>query len=133
MTPDRYVPEEHPMPMKRTIAATRLGSVAIVVTCFGVLPGVSVAAEWQWSVPVEGVTSSETNGPPRAFSWIPPSGSRLRAVVVGQHNMEEEPILEHRTFRQALSELGAGSGVGDAGLRPVLPVRQRCGRALQRD
>jgi hypothetical protein len=30
----------------------------------------------------------------------------VRAVVVGQHYMEEEPILEHPTFRRALGELG---------------------------
>lgn len=63
-------------------------------------------AEWQWSVPVTGITSPETDGPPRAFLWIPPATTRVRAVVVGQHNMEEEPILEHPTFRAALIELG---------------------------
>lgn len=64
------------------------------------------AAEWQWSVPIAGVTSRETDGPPRAFLWIPPAAAYVRGVVVGQHSMEEEPILEHAVFRAALGELG---------------------------
>ena len=63
-------------------------------------------AEWQWSVPVESATSSETGGHPRAFLWIPPDCQFVRGVVVGQHNMEEEPILEHPKLRAALTELG---------------------------
>jgi hypothetical protein len=38
--------------------------------------------------------------------WIPPNCERVRGVVFGQHNMEEEPILEHPIFRAALAELG---------------------------
>jgi hypothetical protein len=64
------------------------------------------AADWQFSVPVESVTSSENNDHPRAFLWIPPYCQRVRGVVVGQHNMQEEPIFEHPKFRAALSELG---------------------------
>src|SRR3954462_8245470 len=63
------------------------------------------AADWQWSVSVDSVTSTETNDHPRAFLWIPPNCNRVRAVVVGQHNMEEEPILEHAVFRKAVSDL----------------------------
>lgn len=65
----------------------------------------ALAAEWQWSVPMTTVVSSETDDHPRAFLWIPPGCDRVRGVVVGQHNMEEEPILEHQTFRAALKEL----------------------------
>ena len=65
-----------------------------------------VAAEWQWSVPVASVISEETKEPPRAFLWIPPACERVRAVVVGQHNMLEEPVFEHPAFRTALAELG---------------------------
>src|SRR3954471_2441460 len=64
------------------------------------------AAEWQWSVAVQSVISTETNDHPRAFLWVPPNCQRVRAVVVGQHNMEEEPILEHPIFRKAASDLG---------------------------
>ena len=66
----------------------------------------AAAAEWQWSVPVESVVSPETGDHPRAFLWIPPSCGRVRAVVVGQHNMLEEGILEHPSLRKALTELG---------------------------
>src|SRR5439155_24159927 len=62
--------------------------------------------EWQWSAPVDSVKSSETDDHPRAFLWIPPNCQHLRAVVVGQHNMEEEPILEHPVFRKTLAEIG---------------------------
>lgn len=66
----------------------------------------ALAAEWQWSAPIATVTSPETQDHPRAFLWIPPNCKRVRAVVVGQHNMEEEPILEHPLFRTALADLG---------------------------
>jgi hypothetical protein len=69
-------------------------------------PAAVHAAEWQWSVPVEAVVSTETKDHPRAFLWIPPNCQQVRGVVVGQHNMEEEPILEHPKFRAALTELG---------------------------
>jgi hypothetical protein len=65
----------------------------------------AVAAEWQWSVPVP-PTPDRTNETPRAFLWIPPNCERVRGVVFGQHNMEEEGILEHPTFRKTLAELG---------------------------
>ena len=68
--------------------------------------GAASTAEWQWSVPVEAVISGETSDHPRAFLWVPPDCRRLRAVVVCQHNMEEEPILEHPKFRAALGQLG---------------------------
>ena len=61
--------------------------------------------DWQWSVPVDSVVSSETNDHPRAFLWIPPACDRLRGVVIGQHNMEEEQIFEHPVFRKALADL----------------------------
>jgi hypothetical protein len=66
-------------------------------------------AEYQWSVPVPSVVSEETGGPPRAYLWIPPDCQRVRAVVLGQHNMLEEPVLEHPAFRAALAELGMGA------------------------
>lgn len=61
--------------------------------------------EWQWSAPVPGIVSGETQGSPRAFLWIPPDCRRVRAVVIGQHNMQEEQIFEHPHFRQTLAEL----------------------------
>ncbi|MEO7099576.1 MAG: hypothetical protein ABI162_09470, partial [Luteolibacter sp.] len=64
------------------------------------------AAEWQWSAPIESTISSENKDHPRAFLWIPPNCGHLRGVVIGQHNMEEEPIFEHPKFRAAMSTLG---------------------------
>lgn len=68
--------------------------------------GLAAGAEWQWSVPVAAVVSSETGDHPRAFLWIPPDCQHVRAVIVGQHNMLEEGILEHPALRAALAELG---------------------------
>ena len=55
----------------------------------------AVSAEWQWSVPM---------GQGRAFLWIPPNCKQVRAVVVGQNNMIEQGILEHRDFRKTLAD-----------------------------
>jgi hypothetical protein len=68
------------------------------------------AAEWQWSVPV---------GAGRAFLWIPPGCQQVRAVVLAQHNMLEEGVLEHVRFRDAL----AGLGIAEVWIAPpVDPV-----------
>jgi hypothetical protein len=64
------------------------------------------AADWQWSIPVQGEISNETNALPRAFLWIPPHCRQVRAVVVGMHNMIEEGIFEQKEFRQTMSQLG---------------------------
>jgi len=79
---------------------------AVFAAILGLSGLISSAAEWQWSVPVESMINGETDKPPRAFLWIPPGCKKVRAVVVGQHNMEEEPILEHPKFRAALAEIG---------------------------
>jgi hypothetical protein len=81
------------------------GVQLVIVSIVLALFGRSHAAEWQWSVSGNSATSSETNDHPRAFLWIPPTCKHIRAVVIGQHNMEEEPILEHSLFRKAMSEL----------------------------
>ncbi len=59
-------------------------------------------ALWQWSVPITGYVSAETQDNPRAFLYIPPGCKRIRGVIIGQHNMLEEPILEHKAVRQGL-------------------------------
>lgn len=46
------------------------------------------------------------NESPRAFLWIPPRCEKVRAVVFGHHNMEEEPLLAHPAFRKACADLG---------------------------
>lgn len=54
-------------------------------------------AEWQWSTPI---------GAGRAFLWIPPDCQRVRAVLLCQHNMLEEALLEHPKMRSSLARLG---------------------------
>lgn len=61
---------------------------------------------WQWSIPLTGIVSSETNAYPRAFLYIPPGVTTVRGVLIGQHNMLEEPIMEHPTVRQGLADAG---------------------------
>lgn len=64
------------------------------------------AAVWQWSAPVAEWISDETGEHPQAFLWIPEDCEQVRAVVVGMHNMCEEPIFEHPAFRRTIAELG---------------------------
>lgn len=64
------------------------------------------AAEWQWSVRVQNIISTETNDHPQAFLWIPPACKRVNAVIVGQHNMLEEGIFEDLSFRKKMSNIG---------------------------
>lgn len=66
------------------------------------------AGEWQWSVPVRGYVSPETMGCPTAFLWVPADCERLKAVLVGQHNMNEETLFEMPRFRAALAEMQVG-------------------------
>ena len=78
----------------------RLITVALLLLASGA--GRVRAAEWQWSVTVDSVVSPETQAHPRAFLWIPPDCRRVRAVVVGQHNLIEEGILEDTAFRREI-------------------------------
>lgn len=66
------------------------------------------AAEYQWSVPVAPtvIDPKKPDLQPRAFLWIPPTCNRVRAVVLGQHNMIEEGIFDSPIFRQTMSDLG---------------------------
>jgi hypothetical protein len=68
------------------------------------LPFAARGAVYQWSVEVKG--GRESAGPSRAFLWIPPDCRQVRGVVLAQHNMQEESILENPRFRKALGELG---------------------------
>ena len=64
------------------------------------------AQEWQWMTDIDSVISGETNDHPHAFLWIPSNCKHVRGVVVGQHNMLEEGILEHADFRKTMTQLG---------------------------
>ena len=58
----------------------------------------SMAAEWQWSVQISGITSNETNNHPQAFLWIPSDCTQVKAVIIGNHNMTEETLFENPYF-----------------------------------
>lgn len=72
----------------------RVGGLALALTLSDVRANETV---WQWSVPM---------GEGRAFLWIPEDCRQVRAVVIGQHNMIEQGILEHATMRRTLAALG---------------------------
>lgn len=74
------------------------------------------AQVWQWSIPVDSVFSGETNAHPQAFLWIPENCKQLKGVVFAQHNMTEEPVLEHPRFRKTLADLG----IGEIWVTPVI-------------
>lgn len=88
------------------ISSRRIGVWLGFVSCWMLGTVSLLAAEWQWTATVDQVVSPETGKAPRAFLWIPPNCRQVRGVVVGQHNMEEEPILEHPAFRQVMAEIG---------------------------
>lgn len=91
-------------------APFKLPTILVLALYLGICGRLSAStAEYQWSVPVPSVVSEETGAAPRAYLWIPPDCQRIRAVVVGQHNMLEEPVLEHPAFRATLAELGMAS------------------------
>jgi len=90
------------MRMKKRLCWLYILSGLLLGDC---LSTTATPAVWQWSVLIESVVSSENMGHPRAFLWIPSQCRQIRAVVIGQHNMEEEPILEHPLFRDMLSRL----------------------------
>ena len=84
------------MPLRRILAALLALAISILIPS-------ARAAVWQWSVSAPPPGSKEKS---RAFLWIPDDCQRVRGVVFGHHNMEEEALLEHPTFRQTLAELG---------------------------
>lgn len=57
----------------------------------------ALASVWQWSVP---------DGSARDYLWIPEDCTQVRGVVFANHNMIEQGILEHPTFRKTLADLG---------------------------
>ena len=62
-----------------------------------ILVALLALTQWQWSIP---------DGDARAYLWIPPHCERVRAVVVANHNMIEQGILERPAMRAELDKLG---------------------------
>lgn len=59
---------------------------------------------WQWSNLVR--NAKEGGGSSRAYLWIPENCKKVRGVIVAQNNMEELSILENKSFRQEMTDLG---------------------------
>lgn len=78
----------------------------MTLLCLSLWGSKAFPAEWQWSVPVTAVVSDETGGHPQAFLWVPPSCNRVKALIVGQHNMCEETLFENPLFRREMEEAG---------------------------
>ena len=70
------------------------------------LASAAVDSVYQWAVPVAPASDQGTRPLARAYLWIPEKCTRVRAVVIGQHNMLEEDILDHPAFRGAMADLG---------------------------
>ncbi len=68
----------------------------------------TAAQDYQWCVPLNGYVSTETNSHPEAFLWIPSNCHKVRAIVLSQQNMSEEPIFNNVRFRATLQKLGYG-------------------------
>jgi hypothetical protein len=64
------------------------------------------APVYHWSAAMDPVGPTETGTNPMAYLWIPPNCKEVRGIVIGEHNMEEAPLLEHPAFRKTLADLG---------------------------
>jgi hypothetical protein len=76
----------------------------LVLCLFLFLAGISssLAAVWQWSVPVPSLEGR------RAYLWVPPDCTRVRGLVVACQNMLEQPLFERPAFRAAAAANGLG-------------------------
>src|SRR5947208_12082057 len=106
----------------------RISAMAALVVFLASISATS-GALWQWSVNVQGA-QDRGEGPPRAFLWIPPQCEHIRAVIVGQNNMEEEPILENPRFREALSELNVAEVWTTPAFSPFFAFDKGAGEVL---
>lgn len=80
-------------------------------------------AVWQWSAPF---------GEGRAFLWIPEDCRRVRALVLAQHNMLEQGILEHPAMRRTLAELGCAAVFIAPPFDPVFHFERGAGERIER-
>ncbi len=83
--------------MNGLILKLRLWAALVLGLLVGGDIGRANEAVWQWAVPFGGG---------RAFLWLPQDCVQVRGVVVAQHNMIEQGILEHAAMRRTLGELG---------------------------
>lgn len=83
-----------------------LCSLAVSVASLAATPADKGA--YQWGVEVDGVISKETKKPPRAYLWIPEKCASLKAVVLANDNMLEEPLFADDGFRASLASADCG-------------------------
>jgi len=105
MCPKRHTGEER---FSRSALFLNIFSIHRLLTAAAALvltAAPAAGAVYQWSAPVRGALSAETYDNPRAYLWIPPACPRVRAVVVGEHNLLEEPLLESPRLRARLEKL----------------------------
>ncbi len=82
-------------PAKMASAYPHVHVLSAIICLLGAA-GSCTANEWQWSTP---------DGNARDYLWIPPNCQRVRAIVIANHNMIEQGILEHARMRQTLAAL----------------------------
>ncbi len=80
-----------------------LFSLALSLIAFASVP--VEATQWQWAVP---------SGEGRAYSC-----KKVRYVVVANHNMIEQGILEHPAMRRTVTDLG----MADLGIVPGMDIK----------
>ena len=78
---------------------------------FILLLNISIAnaqSVWQWSVPIRNEQGEKKADYANAFLWVPEKCKKLNGVILVQHNMIEEGILEHPEFRKQMAKLSIG-------------------------
>jgi hypothetical protein len=88
--------------MKKQVLLCLIGFVVFFVTT--ITSSNAQPAVWQWSALVK--NAKDNNGQARAFLWIPPNCSKVKAFIFSQNNMEEQSILENPHFRDEMGKLG---------------------------
>src|SRR6266480_2615533 len=107
----------------------RVSVAAMAFFCGVGLGSIGLGEVWQWSLKVQNAVD-RGEGPPVAFLWIPPQCREVRAVIVGQNNMEEEPILEDAAFREAMGQLNVAEIWTTPAFSPFFPFNKGAGEVL---
>ena len=101
--------------VRRCFSASCLAAV-LAASLVGACPA---DAEYPWALDVKGVISKETKKPPRAYLWLPPLAKKIEAVILGMHNMLEEPIFAHPAFRSEMEK----ARIGICWVTPMIPQK----------
>ncbi len=66
------------------------------------------ATGYRWSVPVEGIVSTENGCAPEGFLWIDQGCDSLKALMFAFQNMNEETLFSSERFRKQMADEGVG-------------------------